>query len=417
MPERLCRIARICTFAAIAGAACAGADPPPVRCEYGAWSPPSPIAGLGPDTVLRHPVLAWNASTAVVVGSKGSMEPLDSTISTSGSVAVYGFGRDIWSDLVGDFAFLRPQAVLDRDAVLHLVWAEPETMPTTHFERTTAFPVSIWYSQIEPGGSWSAPRQIARRARIFWSREYSVVGLDGEGRVHVLTPVISETHGSQVIHLVEKGAEWRTSASELPSAAYVTALFDRQPPVAAYLDGSARYGRNALFYKRLTGRSADGERRPIAVSRDHLTLSFVRLLGADDGRLHLLWARGQAGWAMTEIFHVESSGNGWSSPVRVDLAAPALSIDAVTDHCGAVHLVYSVWNDRGVPVLRYRRWHNGWSQELPLPETPVAVEPALGLGPSGDPTLVWTTVSPPTESVPARRVTVYSHLSIHPRMQ
>ncbi len=92
------------------------------------------------------------------------------------------------------------------------------------------------------------------------------------------------------------------------------------------------------------------------------------------------------------------------------LEQPAFGARVVADPCGAIHLLYSVLGEGGVPVLRYRRWSGEWTDELPFPETPVAIDPALGLLPTGEPVAAWSTVTEPDVAGRARATTVFAVL-------
>lgn len=342
-----------------------------VGCRALNWSAPVTAAPNAGSRVARYPRLALGKRHTYVVGvdiQTFGDEPIASSL-----LNVWDLGHDSVGFPAGRFTYLYPRAAVDARDRLHVVWAEPDTLPAhlTAKQWLLLRPNHVWSAAYDPASGWSAPSRLAietRELRWQWRGVGDNLG-DGRSRQGIGLSTMRPPKSLPYLVLDADG-KWRRLT--IPFAGlYMNILSRGDWMMAAYAasdeswsrssDNRMREDANSVFVRTSRDGGASWE-TPVLVQQGGTAPAhqLQALLGAR-GKIHLLWK--QASPEGEVIRHVASTdGTVWSKPD--DLFARGLdNFRAAIDGCGDVQIVAEDWN-MGVShvQLTAARWDGRWSE-------------------------------------------------------
>lgn len=315
------------------------------------------------------PMRGWNRVLYARVDAPGAAPvPLDETPgrSQAARVAVDGEGR------------------------VHVVWwdARDPRMPDagTH----------LLHRSTDAAGAWSAPDTLYRETDPRGLRDLqAALAADGRGRLHLLH---SRAEGGLRYVVLDDG-RWREGADPRLPGGYLrwnrTAARQGRMElayVAAQISDEVRRANNDVWFRALGG-SGWKEPAPVHVaptrSHDPALLTDAR------GVRHAVWAESGVRGRAERLLHATSrDGVRWSEPAEA--AAPAAGVDYYAqrlglDAQGRLHLVYMRGDAAAVVPQQTRLEADGWAPAAPLAADAVSDALELELASDGARTLhaVW----------------------------
>lgn len=350
--------ARFGVILALSLAACGGSTPRVGSCQNGAWTPPTALTGER--GTLRYGSLAGGA---YAVGN--DIPAFDTgTMHRGALLAVDSLtGRSIGRP-PGAFWFLFPQAAVDGDGRLHVVWGEPEdagdAIPRRRFPITRAR--TLWHATYDRDTGWSRPSAILRAGdNLLWNRDGAELRADAAGGLHA---IVAHTTGLSYLRL--DGGRWTTHELRIPGAVYASVAADRagRVTVAAIAPYEREPNRALVVQSDDRGTSWTAPRAMPGGGQAH----GIAVREGPNGALHLQWRQNVSGGFLPEVIrHVASSDRGttWSEPSDLRPAEGFQEVRSAVDRCGTVHVVYRTTRGKR-SELRYARWHGEWSRPRTL---------------------------------------------------
>lgn len=244
---------------------------------------------------------------------------------------------------------------------VYAVWGEPsppDSAPAWWWRS-----VALWFSFVGPGGSWSAPRVLARGSGLDWAhrgQEHLVPATDGS----LLLPfTIADSTGRQRLFVARlrggRAEVVSAPAPSMPSYARAAVRSDTTFLVFVDVDTSRTRDQSSLFITRRTGVGGSWSPPALVQRGGAQGAAYPQLAFTGDGWLHVAWAQLET----TVIRHVRSRDGGrtWSSPS--DLHAPMgypRMVTAVDD--SAIAVFYDAWDLGGAPAFAVACWRGDtWS--------------------------------------------------------
>jgi len=348
-------------------------------CKQRIWSAPAPL--LTPPasrrSVARNPSIAADANDVYIVGN--DVPFLDKPVRVGETFTAWRVGHGSIGAPAADRAFVSPKAVLDSSGRLHVVWAEPAALepviPPYHWMLLQAS--SLWSAEYQPDSGWSSPTLIYSGPVVWTGVMRGTVGGGEESENLIAAPI--EGGGALVVDF--SGGRWSATPVPIrPEPAYVSVLGLGTKRLLAVVkaDTTQTQDRNSVF---LYEQRADGPWRLASLVQHSGTQPAmeVKLLKGTGGRVHMIW-RQMLREDYFVIRHASSDDGGESFSNPSDLPSGGLirGVDAATDDCGRVHVVYEDWSG-GMDAVRigYATWDGVWSKPQRLFPTYTAGELAL----------------------------------------
>ncbi|MDA0180078.1 exo-alpha-sialidase [Solirubrobacter phytolaccae] len=303
----------------------------------------------------------------------------------------------------GAFWFLLPQAALDGDGRLHVLWGEPQAtkaaIPRRRFPATRTR--TLWHATYDAATGWSRPEAIHRaRGNLLWNRDGAELRADANGGLHAIVPHTTDARGNALVYLRLDGRRWTAHELRIPEAVYASVAADAagRVTVAAIAPHAGEPNRTLVTASDDGGTSWTAPRAMPAGGQAH----GITVREGPDGALHLQWRQNVSGGFLPEVIrHVASPDRGatWSEPSDLKPQEGFQEVRSAVDRCGVVHVVYRTAREQR-SELRYVRWHEGWSR----PRTLFAgADPATAdLGTTRDGQLVLFASAGPATSLVSR---------------
>lgn len=414
-------VLRACVAGALAGAiaGCARAEPgKEMRSDSTAgaalaWNAPASLV-RGPTVLFRAPVLAISDSVGYVLSGPPT-EPVRPRVGAPSADAGRLLAMRLPDRAIqppdGPFAFVFPQAAVDRRGVLHVVWAEPAApaaLDTAGDLRLVRLG-SLWYATYD-GRSWSPPARIYENERIDWEpARASGLALDAAGDPHLAFGGEDREGRWMLIHLRRRGGSWlRTDVRPAAPVVYADLAAGPAGRVAVVYVSSHRdadgFHQNALF----TVHSTDGgetwdAHRPLG-GPAAWPASEPRIVMGPEGTEHVVWTRNVPGAFDSEgLWHAASAdaGRTWSAGAALPLSGVTDGKRAVADRAGAVHVVLVSYRNRRADLL-YTRFSAGrWAPLAPVFPGRMGAAPSLRIDGRDRLHLAWI-AQPAGVDVPTR---------------
>jgi hypothetical protein len=328
------------------------------------WSAPIAVNGKRGDlpVIAYEPMLALLGRDRLLVGTnlRGPTASMPANPLTMWRLGGASIGRPD-----GTFTYVHPRAHIDNNGFVHLLWAEPERVPTSL--RGLDWPPeplkSIWTATYQRGHGWSAPETLyATTGDLDWSSD----GMGGGFSVHsrVLGFAVMEWTDKfpSLVLLIWNGSTWRIEhvmdAGLQPSVASSDGMTIYLAYIAAARDRA--HDSNSLF-----GRwSRDGGvswSPPVLLQRGGDHRANAPQLHFIDGELNVIW-RQTAATARLLLRHAVWRDGASALGAVEDLEIPTgvQAIASAMDNCGAVHLAYSHRDSAGAHV-DHVVWLGHWS--------------------------------------------------------
>lgn len=383
----------------------------PGNCTYSSWSAPVRF-DIPAGSFIRWPSLAIRDGQGYVVGN--DIPLLDETPVKANPLIALSLSGKTLGRPSGDFSFAFPKAALDSEGVLHVIWSEPDSAllrTGSDWVALSGSQGSLWYSSYS-GDTWTPPVKLYEGVDLQWSDVQADMTLDGWDRLHVVVVDYRVSTG-ELVYLLRTGDTWYHKNIPAHGAVYsaVTIGTDRDIYISYIApDTTALPDANSVF---LIRSQEDGLTwsPPLLISRSGANQAFeVRALGTPDSAIHLVWAQNLSGGMRTEVirhvFSPDSNHQLWSVPRDLDVEDGFFRLQALTDRCGTMHVVYSTWAphnrssdpDDYINELWYARRDTAWTTPTRLFSHLNSLQPALASNTTGD-TLILLWSARPAESI------------------
>lgn len=381
---------------------------PASACPAARWGDPHIVAARSQasDLAAQIPNLAVGRTQAFIVGN--NIPKFDGRMVPEYPLTMIALGGAYITPPPGDFLFVWPQAVVDWQERVHVLWAEPSggyhRVDTDHWPHQVS---AVWTAHYSRATGWSTPERILEGTNIFWPpgapfqpREPVADTGSGRGRDgRIALPVATLTGAPEQPLLLLRLHNGRWSVDTVPNgilggpadAAYGAGESDTQylGLLAAAQDG--RPDRNSV----LVQRSIDGGLTwtpPQLVSRSNgRPANWLQVVVGKAGVVHLVWLQQTTGENRI-LRHTMSHDHGrtWAPVDDYAIAGIRRILRAVADRCGTLHLMYEDWSRGPDRIhLEYATWNGRWS--TPVPPFPgwSSHSPSLAVSADGAPLLVF----------------------------
>ena len=378
----------------------------PSRCLEDAVTVPR-VSGRLP-TWLRFPQIAVAGSARYVVGVEGVVGRVSDTSATPRSaLALRAYHVDrhefVPAALRGDFVFAYPRSVVDRDGVLHVVWAEPDSADRRGLSDQNLHRMqftTLWHAMFHDG-RWSRPVAIYHAGEILWDvTNASKLIADSSGALALAFGANPRDHGGSVMaYLRFERHLW--SVHELP--------FDLSPPI--YVDLAALGPRqiviayvttnpaihnvkqpsNQLYVVRSTDAGQTwGDRMPLSQWEQGLAYQ-PRVVVDNKGTVHAVWIAGQNPHTLEAgaLLHaISTDGSHWTAELAAPFSGLVSELQIAVDECDMVHVMITRVENGGLMLHHVRMPIAGVrTEDLPFAE-PLFGPPSIMMD-SGDLRVVW----------------------------
>lgn len=319
-------------------------------------------------------------------------------------------GRTAQGDVIvrpeGDFQYVLPKIVIDREGYLHMVWAEAEEgQPTArkdwppHWRNLT----SLWHASYSEGEGWSIPEQILQHEPgIVWGAQFATLSVDQEGRP--MLPVVLFPGNLVLLRLSESWTFQETPEEHAYGYSRAAQLQDGTILIT-YLGSDATMpagGENSIM---LVASTTDGESwlNPSPIRRSS-TPAFQNpqvLAGTGDTAHVFLTRTGLGGVLFDGIEHAYTTdlGSTWHHVGDIPGSSQRKDFHVATDQCGRPHVVFNSWqanqDEAGVPSYQrvlYTFWSRTWQDPAILFQEENVQSPDLTSDAKGSLYLFWSSV-------------------------
>ena len=271
--------------------------------------------------------------------------------------------------LRGDFVFASPRAVVDRDGVLHVVWAEPDSSDrrglsdlNLHRMRFT----TLWHATFHKG-HWSRPEAIYHAWEIVWDvTNASNLIVDSSNALALAFGADPRDHGGAVMaYLRLERHAW--SVHELPFGLgppiYVdlAALGARRIVIAYVTTNPAIQDINQPSNQLYIVRSTDAGRTwsdRMPLSRTEQGLAYrPRVVVDNRSTVHVIWIAGRNPHTLEAgaLLHATSTdGSHWTDQRASPLSGLVSESQIAVDECDMIHVMMTRLENGGI-ILRHVR--------------------------------------------------------------
>lgn len=367
-----------------------------VGCEYGAWIQPTQL-GMS-DTPAFVAVAAGETDAFVVSSDLSAVEASASRANLPPireRLQVHRLSGAPVGAPARQSPYLFTRAALDSRGVLHLVWGEPDSLPSFPSEVHDIRVTSLWHSKWQHG-AWSPPSRIYHSQKISWDpATTSSLLADRYGKLHLALPVDDGERGLIAYLRYDAVAGWKSGEvkSETPPVYTDLALSLEGELIVTYVAApppSANWAENALFLIR----SSDGGvswTRPSAIADSAEMPAYEpRLSLGANGQIHAVWVHfASAIGSAAELLHRVSldGGKSWGSASVLRLSTRVNRVRTVVDVCNAIHVSFQA-SDASGPRIGYARFEKGaWNGPTTLSGADFGALPTLWLNRTGSPQL------------------------------
>ena len=367
------------------------------NCIYSEWSAPIQVA-IPFGSFVRWPSIAVSATEAYVVGN--DIPWLDESLFRPRPLLALSLPERILGPPGGNFTFAFPKAVVDSRDVLHVIWSEPDSIaPRTGSDwvELSGTQGSIWYASFS-NNVWTKPSQLYRGVDLQWSDVQADVKIDNVDRLHVAV-VDDRVTSSVLLYMTREGTAWRQTRIPVHGAVYSSIAVGSEGEVyIAYIgpDTTMLPDANSVFVTRSFD-AGNTWSSPQLISRSGERQAFeVKVISTPDGVIHLVWAQNLSGGiqaaVIRHIFLISPNERYqlWSFPHDLDVEDGFFGLQAISDACGSIHVLYSTWTvhdsssdpDDYVNELWYMYKDSAWSIPTRLFPHLNSLQPAIGSSPT-----------------------------------
>lgn len=370
-------------------------------CSYGEWNSPRSLSKPSP-THIRWPSSGMLNGRGFVIGN--DVPTFDEKILHDSFTGLTAQGEVIGRP-EGDFQYVLPKVVIDKDGYLHMVWAEAEDgQPIArkdwppHWRSLT----SLWHASYSDAEGWSIPERILEhQPGLVWGDQFATFSVDKRG--HPMLPVVLFPGQLVLLRLTtswtlqkppEENAYGYSRAAQLQDGTILITYLGS--------DGFMPGGENSIMLIRST---TDGESwlDPSAIKRSSVpAFQNPQILAGKGDTAHLFWTRtGLSGALFDGIEHAYTTDLGltWHHVGDIPGSSQRKDFHAAIDYCGIPHVIFNSWranhDESEVPAYQnvlYTYWSSTWQDPVTLFREENVHSPDLTWDAKGSLYLFWSSV-------------------------
>ena len=362
-----------------------------LACVRQAWS--SPVAAVRSASAkpnwVRTPDIAV---TRNIISLAAMALPSPTDLYADSALLVWDSRWGALAPPEGGLVFAYPRVFLLRgdqestEPVLHLLWAEPDSVGTGNAYPANTRLTKVFWSVLDGNQHWSTPQMLLDGRHIRWSPNGSMLvrGRDGISIEGVISAIPRQSGTPYAMYLRYDGRTWsETSVPGTEGAVYTSFVRGNDSSrYIAFIAAARSVGTDAnSVFVSASHDGAETWQSPSLVSLSGTReATEVSTLVARNGTVHLVWAQNVSGGGIPQaIRHVESidGGKTWSAPLDFAPGHAFTALRTTIDLCDNLHVVYMHLAQSGPPHLDHVRFRDGWQTAAHLFPSLTSLEPVF----------------------------------------